>query len=142
MTKPKSRFARLTLGGIPLPTVAVALLPKLTCPACWPAYAGLLSSMGLGFFNYTAYLLPMTIMFLAIVIASLAFRAHQRRGYKPLLLGMVAATVLIVGKFGYESDALMYTGLGMLIIASLWNSWPKARVTRHHCPACEVISQE
>jgi mercuric ion transport protein len=34
---------------IVLPAIGVAMLPKLACPACWPAYAGLLSSVGLGF---------------------------------------------------------------------------------------------
>ena len=28
-----------------LPGIAVSLLPSVTCPACWPAYAGLLSSL-------------------------------------------------------------------------------------------------
>jgi hypothetical protein len=26
-----------------LPAILLALLPKLACPACWPAYVGLLS---------------------------------------------------------------------------------------------------
>src|SRR6185436_814844 len=33
------RQALLTIPGI-----GVALLPKLACPLCWPAYAGILSS--------------------------------------------------------------------------------------------------
>lgn len=138
--KPRSgsRLAGLSLGGAPLPAVGVALLPKLTCPACWPAYAGALSAMGIGFFNYTAYLLPLTIAFLAIVIASLAYRARQRHGYKPLGLGLVAAAILVTGKFAYDSDSIMYLGLGVLIVASLWNSWPKARGLDGDCPACET----
>jgi hypothetical protein len=36
-----------------LPAVGVAMLPNLTCPACWPAYAGLLSTIGLGFLTET-----------------------------------------------------------------------------------------
>jgi hypothetical protein len=32
-----------------LPGVGASLFPKLACPLCWPAYAGLLSSVGLGF---------------------------------------------------------------------------------------------
>ena len=31
------------------PGVAIALLPKVFCPACWPAYAAALSALGLGF---------------------------------------------------------------------------------------------
>ena len=40
-----------------LPGVGVSLLPKLTCPMCWPAYAGLLSAVGLGFLISSQYLL-------------------------------------------------------------------------------------
>jgi len=118
------RFSRFTLGGVSLPTVGVALLPKLTCPACWPAYAGVLSAMGLGFFDYTPYLMPLTLVFIVIVLASLAFRAGRRRGYKPLLLGLMASLVLLTGKFYFDSDGIMYVGLGLLVAASLWNSWP------------------
>ena len=32
-----------------VPGIGAALLPKLACPACWPAYAGFLTSVGLGF---------------------------------------------------------------------------------------------
>jgi len=30
-----------------LPGIGAALLPNATCPACWPVYAGILSSLGL-----------------------------------------------------------------------------------------------
>lgn len=117
-----------------LPTVGVALLPKLTCPACWPAYAGLLSSLGIGFVDYTPYLVPFTLVFLVISLSTMAFRAKSRHGYGPLLLGLFAGAVLMVGKFVYDSDSAMYTGLVILVAASLWNTWPKARVD--DCPAC------
>jgi hypothetical protein len=31
------------------PGIGVALMPRLMCPRCWPFYAGILSSVGLGF---------------------------------------------------------------------------------------------
>ena len=34
----------LKQGLLSLPGVGVSLLPKLMCPACWPAYAAVLSS--------------------------------------------------------------------------------------------------
>src|SRR5712692_7695051 len=49
-----------------LPGIGFGLLPKLACPACWPAYASLLSSAGLGFLLSRTYLLPLTLAFLAI----------------------------------------------------------------------------
>ena len=45
----KRRWGRI---GAATPAIASALLPKLTCPACWPAYAGLLSTLGLGFVDF------------------------------------------------------------------------------------------
>ncbi len=62
-------------GLLAVPGVGVSLLPKLICPLCWPAYAGLLSTLGLGFLISTAYLFPLTAALLALAVASLAFRA-------------------------------------------------------------------
>ncbi len=94
-----------------LPGIGVALFPKLTCPACWPAYAGLLSSLGLRFINYTPYLLPLTILFLILAVASLGYRAKYCRGYKPFIVGVLAAAIVIVGKFVFVSDLAMEASL-------------------------------
>ena len=51
---------------VALPGVGVSLLPKLMCPACWPAYAGIVSALGLGFLVSTKYLLLLTAAFLSI----------------------------------------------------------------------------
>lgn len=65
--------------------VAVSLLQALSCPACWSAYAGLLSSMGVGFFNYTPYLLPVMAGLLAISVLVLIIEAQTNQRYVPLL---------------------------------------------------------
>ena len=124
-----------------LPGIGAAFLPKVACPACWPAYAGFLSSVGLGFLLDTTYLLPLTAVFLAIAVCALGYRAKRRRGYLPFALGLVAAAVVLVGKFTFESDPAMYAGLAILIGASVWNSWPR----RQHgapCPACVDEQQQ
>ena len=66
-----------------LPGIGVSLLPKLICPICWPAYAGVVSALGLGFLISTRYLLPMTAVFLGITAAALGFRASRRHGHGP-----------------------------------------------------------
>lgn len=113
-----------------LPAVGLALLPKLTCPACWPAYAAVLSAAGLGFLDYTPYLLPLTTVFLAVTLGSLGYRAKHRRGYRPLWVGAVASVVVIAGKFWFDSDLALYSGIALLVATSLWNSWP-ARALKH-----------
>lgn len=119
-----------------LPAIGAAALPKLTCPACWPAYSGLLSSMGLSFVNYTAYLLPLTALFLLVSLFALGWRARTRRGHGPLLLGIAASALILVGKFSFDSDAAMYAGIAVLVATSLWNAWPRARRAAGNCPAC------
>ena len=109
---------RSSLGTIP--GIAVAFLPKLACPACWPAYAGFLSSIGLGFLVHDQYLLPLTAGFLVLALIALCYRAHTRRGYAPLTAGIAASALVLIGKFGFESDLAMYSGIGLLVAASVW----------------------
>jgi len=118
-----------------LPGVGAAFLPKAACPACWPAYTGFLSAIGLGFLANTTYLLPLSAVFLAFAVGALAFRARRRRGYGPSALGVGAAAVVLVGKFSFESDPAMYAGLVLLVAASFWNSWPRKRPVAG-CPSC------
>jgi len=119
-----------------LPAIGFALLPKLACPACWPAYAGLLSALGLGFLVRTEFLLPLTAIFLAVVLMGLAFRARARRGYGPLLVGIAGAVAVLAGKFALESSFLFYSGLGLLVGASLWNTWPRRKSKTASCCEC------
>ena len=107
-----------------MPGIGMALLPKLACPACWPAYAGLLSTLGVGFLGSTQYLLPLTATFLLGAVGMLAFRARRRRGFLPFLVGLAAASLIMLGKFSLASNAVLYAGLGLLMLASVWNSWP------------------
>jgi len=118
---------------VALPAVVMALLPKLACPACWPAYAGVLSALGLGFVNYTPFLLPLTVLFLLVSVGSLFFSARRHRRIEPLALGISGATIVVVGKFVWNSDIVMFGGLAFLVCASLWNTW-LARKTR--CSVC------
>ena len=124
-----------------LPGIGAAFLPKVACPACWPAYAGFLSSVGLGFLLDTTYLLPLTAAFLAVAVGALAYRARRRRGYLPFALGVVAAAIVLIGKFTFESDPAMYAGLAILIGASVWNTWPRRRLAAA-CPACVDAQQQ
>lgn len=132
---------RLNLNGTVLTSVGIALMPKLACPACWPAYAGLLGSFGLGFLIQTEWLLPLTGIFLSIAMFALAYRARQRRGYGPLMVGLLAAALVMIGKFYFESDVTMYIGLAILISASFWNTWPTKKDVGL-CANCESANPD
>jgi mercuric ion transport protein len=117
------------------PAVLTSLLPNLACPACWPAYAGVVSSLGLGFLLDSAYLLPITGVFLSVAVVALGLRAKSRRGFGPLAIGLVSAVLILLGKFALDSDVTMGVGIALLVLASIWNSWP--RRTPASCASCE-----
>lgn len=110
-----------------IPSIGVALLPKLACPACWPAYAAIASTLGLGFLIRAQYLFAVTFVFLLLAIAALIFRARQRHGYWPALLGLGSSIVILVGKFSIDSTWALYCGVGLLMGASVWNAWPQKK---------------
>lgn len=126
------RSGRLSFAA--LPSVGIVLLPKLTCPICWPAYTALLSSAGISFVNYTPYLLPTVAVLLTVSLVTLAFRAPARRGYGPFWLGLLGSLGILAGKFMVENDFVLYAGIGLLVGASLWNMLPR----RFMRPAAQI----
>ena len=123
-------------GLLALPGVVFSVFPTLICPACWPAYTGLLSAVGLPFIPSSTYLFPATLLFLAVAVAALGLRARQRHGYGPLALGLTAAVVVLVSKFALQITSAIYAGAGLLIIASLWNSMPRRAAALVPCSQC------
>ena len=123
------------------PGVAVSLLPKFACPICASASLGVLSSMGLGYVLSTAYLLPVTATLLALGLLALAFRGPSRHGYGPFVLGVVAAAGVMVGKFEWESQLTIYAAIGLLLVSSVWNAWPR-QPTRGISAACQACDTE
>jgi len=109
---------------------------------CLPSLCGCLARrsqfFGLGYLLSARYLLPLTAGLLALALAALAFKARTRHGYGPFLVGVSAAAGVLLSKFVWESNPTMYAALGLLMVSSVWNAWPRrsARVLAA-CPACE-----
>lgn len=118
-----------------LPAVGAASLPKLTCPLCFPAYAAALSALGLEFMDYTPYLLPFTAAFLVVALAVLAIQSRRTGNRYPLLLGIAASAVVLIGKFQFESEWLTTGGIVLLVTAIVLGG--RARTdSAVSCPAC------
>ena len=121
--------------AVAVPGVGMSLIPKLICPACWPAYASIVSWLGLGFLIGTTYLLPLTAGLLAITAGSMAFRARQCHGYGPACLAAFGAALILLGKFQLDSALTTYTGVAVVLGAAVWNAWPRV-VEPAPCPTC------
>ncbi len=72
-------------------------------------------------------MLKVTIGALAVSVGFLAYKARQRRGYKPFWAGLAASLFIVVGKYIFDIQLVLYSGVILLIAASLWNSWPKKK---------------
>ncbi|MCH7869000.1 MAG: MerC family mercury resistance protein [Myxococcales bacterium] len=123
------RYEHSFLG---LPASALAALPL--CPTCYPAYAGILSALGLGVLEDVMIQTYITVLFLAVALGALLYRAKSRRGYGPFALGASATLVVLFAKLVMGSDPIIYAGVGVLVIAGVWNVWPRANA------ACEIGS--
>jgi len=67
------------------------------CPACWPAYTGIVSALGLSFLISAKYLLLVTAVFLSITLLTLGFKASRWNGFGPLILGLLASGTILSG---------------------------------------------
>lgn len=134
---PRDRCVAGRMAGM-VPALATGLLPFGLCPACWPVYAGLVSALGLGFLMDAQYLLPITGAALLLALMALAFQARNRRGYGPLVIGIVASALILVGKFALASNPVLYVALVGLVAASIWNVWPirGTAAVATSCPNC------
>lgn len=121
MAETTERNGRSVLG---IPAAALTALPL--CPACYPAYAGILSALGLTALSDTTVQTVLTVLFLSAALGALLYKAKSRRGYGPFALGAPAAVALSLSKFVMGSDAITYAAVGVLVIAGLWNIWPRA----------------
>ena len=117
-------------AALVLPAMGAALVPGLTCPACWPAYAAALSALGLPFIPTAAYLLPVTAGLLLAAIAALALPRETR---VPFVVGLAASVLVLLGKFMFDSSTMTYAGVSLLVAASLPSLRRRGAAT---CPAC------
>lgn len=124
-----------------VPGIGASFLPVGACPVCWPAYAGFLGSLGVGFLLDGHYLFPLTLGLLAVALVSLAWRARFRRGYQPFWVGLLGAALILASKFLYSSDPVLYVGVGALLGASLWNAWARRVAAAPACAACAPASE-
>ncbi len=112
-----------------LPAAGAAIVPGLTCPACWPAYGTLLTALGLPFVPTAPYLLPLTSGLLLVALAALAHRAES---VVPVAVGLAASAMILLGKFVLGSNPIDYAGAALLVAAGLL----RRRAPAASCSAC------
>lgn len=113
-----------------LPAAVLPLLPSFTCPLCLPAYAAVLSSLGLGFVLDNRVQRPLILVFLAVAVASVVWSARGRRALGPLVVVVLASAAVIVGRIISNIPWVLYAGILGLVAGSMWNLALNARTRR------------
>ena len=104
-------------GGLAaVPALLLALLPKVACPACWPAYGSVLSALGLGGLLASPWRVPLLAVFLAPALWLLARGCRQRHRRWPLVPGLGGAAASMVGALG-DQVVLSLAGSIMFLAA-------------------------
>jgi hypothetical protein len=94
------------------------------------AYAGVLSSFGLGFVLNDRVQRPLIVLFLAIAVASVAWSARRGRSVWPLVIDVLASLAIIAGRIVWSISPLVYPAVLMLIVGALWNVGLRFRSSR------------
>ena len=122
------------LGGA---ASVLASAAGLVCPACLPAVASLLASLGIGLAASEQVIRPLLIALLAVAIAAFAWSARQHRHWWIVATGAGGGALVYLGRYyiGFSAlwmnQAALWTGAGLLIGTSLINFWLK-----RSCPSC------
>ena len=135
--EPASR-TKLTGFFAGLGAVSAAFLPKFICPVCWPIYAGLLSSMGLGFLLHGASLIILSVILLGLALFVFALRGKKRRNFLPFWIALVGVLLVLTGKFFWINNFSIYAGSAFLMLAVIVDIRPLNKV--QCCRDCNKIN--
>jgi hypothetical protein len=95
----------------------------------------------LGFTLTAAFLVPLAALLLSLSLLALGYRAQERRGYGPFVLGVLGALGVLGGKLWLSSEVLSYVALSAIVCAGIWNSWP-ARSVASSCTGMRPMTEE
>lgn len=140
MSNPENRQpeSRWRDGVALLPSIGLAVASKFTCSLCVAAYAGVLSSVGVGFLGTAHGLTILSLILLAVGLASLAWSWRRHRHTGPLALNGVGAVFLLLGRLTWSLPPVLYAGAGLVLAASVWNLWLGWRNPPGLVPLCRL----
>lgn len=131
--------AKRTILGV-VPAFGFSLIPTLTCPACLPALASVLSAVGLTFLAQREYLIWFNLAALGISLVILA-RGEKKWISWPLVIAVLGAAAVMLGKFVWSSSAVWWTGLGIFMLGSAWSAFGR-KSPSGRCNECKSLEME
>ncbi len=117
-------------------TYITALIPIFKscppCPVCMPQYAALFSLFGLKLADYSQYLIPIMLIGIGITLSSMyqqiSIRQHP---FITFYIALLASILLIIGKFIFDSNTLIYTAMLCLFTSTSYHHY---KMRQKCCP--------
>jgi hypothetical protein len=97
-------------------TAVTALTPK--CPLCLFALLGATGAAGAA---SAAWMPVILIVSLLISVTAVGIRARMERRYGPAIFAVIVAITIVVGKFVFQSTAVVYAGAAALFAVAVFN---------------------
>ena len=106
---------------VAVPATVLPLLPSFSCPVCIAAYAGVLSSLGLGFMLNDRVQRPFIVFFLTVMLGSVVLATRQHRRLGPLYVVLPGALAVVAARIVWNVPWVVYAGVALLIAGTVWN---------------------
>ena len=117
MPERRSRFQTL----VAIPAAVLPLLPSFSCPVCVAAYAGLVSSLGLGFLFTDRVQRPLIIAMLIVSVSSVGWAAKRYKRLGPFVLVLIGSGAIVAGRLVWSIKPALYAGVASLVAGTVWN---------------------
>lgn len=123
-----------------IPAAVLPLLPSFSCPVCVAAYAGLLSSLGLGFLLTDRVQRPLIVAFLIVSVSGVGWAARQYKRVGPLVLVLVGSVGIVTGRLIWNIPPGLYVGVVCLVAGTVWNIILRKGVRKNYLASPERLS--
>jgi hypothetical protein len=95
--------------------ILLLFMPK--CAFCWAVYMSVFTSLGLVSFPYQSWFLPVTTFLFAITLIKLLYNSIQTRNFISFILAMLAGVIIVLQKWGNETQGLNYLAIALMFTA-------------------------
>ena len=119
-----------------IPVVMTAMLPVVSCPACWPLYGSVLASLGLTFVDYTPYIRPIMLAFSALAAGGIVYYWNRTRKWLPAVTGLAGVAIIVVGKLTLSNSLAIYSGGFVATLAFVLGALPARKIRPDNCETC------
>ncbi|MBL4606889.1 MAG: hypothetical protein JKY01_03560 [Pseudomonadales bacterium] len=120
-----------------MPIILMAFFFDDICSVCGAQLAGVpMASSVADFRHVLGFVMPALLLTLFFAISGFIYRAKERFGYKPLIVGLFFILILFYGRFMVSSDLLFWVGVSGVCGASLWNGFLRPPTMLDVCPRC------